>query len=62
MTIDWRHRIVRVGAGDLDRQRDVVLDGLMRGWILDAQVPGIEQTVDLVFRRATPVRSRDSWA
>lgn len=61
MTVNWKRRIVRVASGDLEQQREVVLHGLVTGWMLDAQVPGIDDMVDLVFRRAQPMHARDAW-
>lgn len=61
MTVNWKRRIVRVSSGDLDHQREVVLQGLVTGWILDSQVPGIDDMVDLVFRREQPMHARDAW-
>jgi hypothetical protein len=63
MTIGWGRRIVRLEAMDLLSQQQVVLDGLVHGWILDAQFPGIDESVvDMVFRRARPMHARDALA
>ena len=61
MTVSWMHRIVRVAEGDVERQRDVVFEALATGWMLDAQVPGIDHTVDLVFRRARARTAPVAW-
>lgn len=62
MTVNWKRRIVRVAAGNIEQQREVVLQGLVTGWMLDAQVSGGSDMVDLVFRRAQPMHARDAWA
>ncbi len=63
MTVSWMHRIVRVAAGDSERQRELVLDALTSGWMLDAQVPGGDVgTVDLVFRRARARDAHVAWS
>jgi hypothetical protein len=51
-----------VRAVDVARQQEVVLDGLVHGWMLDARAPaGDAEEVDLVFRRATAAHSREAW-
>ena len=61
MTVNWRHRIVRVPEGDVEQQRDAVIAACADGWIYDAQEHGEGETVDLVFRRALPQAERIAW-
>ena len=62
MTVDWRHRIIRVAKGDLDAQHEALLRAVGEGWIFDAQELGEGGTVDLVFRRARPQAPRMAWS
>ncbi|MCW2921102.1 MAG: hypothetical protein JWL76_976 [Thermoleophilia bacterium] len=60
MTVDWRHRIIRVPL-DEEEQRDALLRAVAEGWIFEAQEQGDGQTVDMVFRRARPQQPRIVW-
>ena len=62
MTVNWRHRIIRVPLEDVDEQHDAVLRAVAEGWIFDAQEHGDGDTVDLVFRRAQAQRPRVAWS
>lgn len=62
MTVNWRHRIIRVPLEDLDEQQDAVLRAVAEGWIFDAQEHGDGETVDLVFRRAQTQHPRPAWS
>lgn len=62
MTVNWRHRIIRVPLEDLDEQQDAVLRAVAEGWIFDAQEHGDGESVDLVFRRAQTQRPRPAWS
>ncbi len=62
VTVNWRHRIIRVPLGDVDEQQDAVLRAISEGWILTAQEHGDGGSVDLVFRRAQARRPRVAWS
>lgn len=62
MTVNWRHRIIRVPLDDVDEQYDAVLRAVAEGWIFDAQERGDGATVDLIFRRAQAQRPRMAWS
>jgi hypothetical protein len=62
MTVNWKHRIVRVALEDEDGQRDAVLQAVGEGWIFDAQEHGDGATVDLVFRRALAEQPKVAWS
>lgn len=61
MTVNWKHRIIRVDEHDDEAQRAAVLGAVQDGWILDSQAHGDGETIDLVFRRARPEEPRVSW-
>ena len=61
MTVNWKHRIIRVVERDDDAQRTAVLGAVQDGWILHSQARGDGETIDLVFRRARAEESRVSW-
>ncbi len=62
MTVNWRHRIIRVPEADEEEQRDAVLRAVAEGWIFDAQEHGDGPTVDLIFRRAQAEQPRVAWS
>lgn len=63
MTVDWRHRIVRV-LDDETAITNVVLGLVDDGWILVGRGPSEPGRTDLVFRRArfANVEAFRSWA
>lgn len=62
MTVNWKHRIIRVPLDDEDEQRDALLRAVGEGWIFDAQEHGDGQTVDMIFRRAQAETPRVAWS
>ena len=62
LTVNWRHRIIRVPRFDDDEQHDAVLRAVADGWIFSAQEHGDGDTVDLIFRRARAEQPRVAWS